>query len=341
MLGMLQKKPSNTSPYTYPEYTLSFSGPGEGWAEDKDTQGTMKVNLACFKRAAPEAYIAVRAIKTEGEAGKGDLLPMAMAVLKERFEDLDEEVKPVEVKFLGVPAERYDLTGVYKTRELGCRIEVYAVAVRNLKVWVYCWGERDQFDQLAPQFEAFRAGMRVEGKAAETKIQRTKTDFRTGSGLYTLTDTEGLWKKQDDPTRKDPAGDLWLTGSKRVATTGLPERNSSADLVVAVLDPMGDAKEQAQAHIVAQDTEGGVVQVQSGDPVGEAPASGPVAASDDVVRFTKKYPDTTGTADKMIVFRVVDSGGKRVVAYAWCQPKDASYWEQRMMLMVGTLKGLK
>lgn len=341
VIGMLQKKPSNTSPYTYPEYTLSYNGPGEGWQEDEGTRTYMKVNLACFKSTSPEAYIAVQAMKTEGEAAKGDLLPAAVARLKEKFEDLDEDIKPVEVKFLGTMAEKYEFIGVYKASEIGCRGEVYAVAVRNLKVWVYCWGERDKFDQLAPMFEAFRAGLKVESKANEPKIQRPKTDFRTNNGLYTLTDTEGLWKKQEDPTRKDGAADLWLAGFERNAATGQLKQKPNADLVVAILDPMGDAKEQAKAHIIAQDTEGGVVQEQTGDPVGESPSSGPVAATDDVVRFSKKYPDTTGSADKMIVFRVVDSGGKRLVVYAWCQFKDASYWEQRMMLVVGTLKALK
>ena len=80
---------------------------------------------------------------------------------------------------------------------------------------------------------------------------------------------------------------------------------------------------------------------QRNDPLGESPSEGPVAASDAVVRFTMKYPGTTGSADKMVVFGVTDSGGKRVVAYAWCELKKANYWEQRMMLLVGTLKGLK
>jgi hypothetical protein len=43
--------------------------------------------------------------------------------------------------------------------------------------------------------------------------------------------------------------------------------------------------------------------------------------------------------NKLIVFAAVDSGGKRVVAYARSTLKEAGYWEQRMMLIVGTLKG--
>jgi hypothetical protein len=195
--------------------------------------------------------------------------------------------------------------------------------------------------RLAVGIDAFRAGMKVDAKSTDPKIQRQVTEFRTNSGLYTLTDSEGIWKKQADPTLQDAAGDLWLVGAKRDAATGKVSPTPEVNLIVAVVDAKGDAKAQAKEHIVAQDTDGGQTNEQSGDPVGESPSSGPVAASADVVRFTKKYPNTTGSADKLLVFKTADVGGKRVIAYAWCQPKQASYWEQRLMLLVGTLKPLK
>ncbi len=337
------KKPSNTSPYTYPDYALSYNGPGDGWEEDKETQNLWKFRLAGFKSKSPEGYIAVQVMKTEGEAGKGDLLPAALVVLKDKFDDLDEEIKPAEAKLLGATGERYDFTGVYKTPagETGCRGEVYAVAVRNLKVWVYCWAERDKFGDMTGAFEAFRAGMKLDAKPNEPKIQRQTTEFRTNLGLYTLTDTEGTWKKQQDPTRQDLAADLWIAGSRRVATTGQLEPKANADLVIAVIDPKGDAKAQAKAHILDQFASGASVNEQAGDPVGETPSGGAVAASDAVVRMTMKYPGSDRSIEKMMVFRVIDSGGKRVVAYGWCQLGAASYWEQRLMLVTGTLKALR
>lgn len=338
-------KTSDTTPYSYPEYALSFTGPGDGWQQDKETQSYLKMNLACFKHTAPEGYIAVRAVKSEGGAAKGDLLPAVKGLLgdpeKGPFDDIDETFSPTDVTFLGGEGEKYEFLGLYRPTGTGCRGEIHAVAVRNLKVWVYCWAERDRFDELAPAFERFRAGMKVEAKGGEPKVQRQKAEFRSPGGLYTLTDAEGVWKKQSDPTRQDAAAELWLHGYKRVPTTGVLEAKPNADLLVAVLEPTGDPVAQAKAHIIAQDAEGGVVTDQAGDPVGEAPADGPVAASDDVLRFTKKYPDTTGSADKLIVFKVADSGGKRVIAYAWCPLKQATYWEQRLMLLVGTLKPLK
>lgn len=332
---------ADTTPYTYPEYALSYSGPGEGWAQDDDTRRFMKVKLASFKHDSPEGYIAVEVQKSEGQAGTVGLLPPVKAILFDRFDDVDETLTPVEATLLGTPGEKYEFAGLYKKTGTGCRGEVHAVAVRNVKVWVYTWAERDRFEELVPAFDQFRAGMRLEGKATEPRIQKQRSEFRTPGGLYTLADGEGLWKRQEDPTLQDAAGDLWLVGAERVATTGLLQAKPSANLVVAVLDPTGDAKEQAKAHILSANTDGAEVNEQAGDPLGEAPSEGPVAASDAVVRFTMKYPGTTGSADKLVVFSVADSGGKRVVAYAWCELKKKDYWEQRLMLLVGTLKALK
>lgn len=335
-------KPSNTSPYTYPDYNLKYQGPGEGWQEDKETQGDLKFRLAAFKSPSPEGYIAVQVVKTEGEAGKGDLLPAALGVLKDKFDDLDEEIRPEAATLLGSPAEKYEFTGVYRKTTAGCRGEVYAVAVRNLKVWVYFWTARDHFDTLAPAFEKFRGNMTLETKGNEPKVTRQKKEYRTSSGLYVLTDSEGNWQQQKDPTRQDAAADLWLTGARRNATTGLLEPNPDANLVVAVLDKKGDdAKAQAKAHVLDQFAAGAETNEQAGDPAGDTPSSGPVAGSDAVVRFKMTYPGSDRSIEKMMVFRVTDTGGKRVVAYAWCQLRDAGYWEQRLMLLTGTLKGLK
>jgi hypothetical protein len=343
VLGLFNNtgRTADTTPYDYPEYALSYSGPGDGWAQDEDTRRFMRVKLACFKHESPEGYIAVEVQKSEGTAGTGGLLPPAKAVLIDHFDDVDEALTPAEATLLGAAAERYEFAGLYKKTGTGCRGQVHAVAVRNLKVWVYTWAERDRFEELVPAFDKFRAGMRLEGKATEPKIQKQRAEFRSPGGLYTLADGEGLWRRQDDPTLQDAAGDLWLVGSERVATTGLLQAKPSANLVVAVLDPKGDAKEQAKEHILSVNADGAEVDPLSGDPLGEAPSEGPVAASDAVVRFTMKYPGTTGSADKLVVYRVADSGGKRVVAYAWCELKKRDYWEQRLMLLVGTLKGLK
>lgn len=348
LFGVFKKPASNTTPYNYADYNLAYSGPGDGWEKDDTTRDRLKMTMACFKHTSPEGYIAVRAVKTEGAASKADLFPAVREVLnnKDNFDEVDEELTPTEAKFLGATAERYEFLAMYKKAdgsETGCRGEVHAVAVGTLKVWVYCWAERDRFGELAPAFEAFRAGFKVDQpKGGETKIPRQAKEYPTGGRSCVLTDTEGVWREQKDPKSQDADADLWLAGFKRSAATGQSDQKSSADLIVARLKPDGDAREQAKKHIlgVFNFGAGDVLNDLSGEPVGDAPSSGPVADSPDVVRFTKKDPNAS-SADKLIVFKVIDAGGERVVAYAACHPKQASYWEQRLMLLVGTLKGVR
>lgn len=341
LLGWFKGKVSDAGDHRFEEYGLSFNGPGDGWAKDDATLDTLKVNLMAFKRTGPEGYVAVKASKTNGEARKGDLAPQARAVLAPWFEDLDETFIPQEAKLLGQPAEKYEFSGRYKPTGTGCHGEVYAVAVGKTMVWVYTWADRDGYDQLAPAFDQFRASLKLDAaKSGGPKVERkSPVDIRTNSGLFALSDSEGEWNRQPDPTIKDAAGDLLLYGYKRLPTTGKLATKEEAYLVVAVLDPEGEAKEQARKHIIPQFNDPTETNELEGDPDGDPPAGGPVPATDKVTRLTLKYGGQS--TDWLMAFATVDSGNKRVVVYAWAPLKERAYWEQRLMLIVGTLKALK
>jgi hypothetical protein len=223
---------------------------------------------------------------------------------------------------------------------VGCRGEVHACVVRNFAYWVYTWAPVANFDQHAEAFQQFRDGITLTTATAKSGFvppKKADKSFRSKSGLFTLIDSEGLWAEQTDPTRQDAAAELWLKGSGKSATTGQAS-GEKADLVVAVLTPEGEPKEQAQAHILKQVTDGATVDELQGDPTGEAPRGGEVKVSDTVTRLKLTYKDGP-SANKLVVFTTVDTGEKRVVAYALCSLRETSYWEQRLMLIVGTLKG--
>lgn len=340
LLGWFKGKPSDVGDYRFPDYGLTLNGPGDGWAKDEDTRAALGVNLTAFKHSGPEGYVALHARKITSDTGKAQLLPTAKELLDAQFEDLDETFTPVEAKLLGFTGEKYEFTGRYRATGTGCRGEVYAVVARNTLLWVYTWGDRDGFDALAPAFDQFRANLKLDTPKTSDAVKRPAVEFRTNSGLFTLSDAESLWKKQADPTLKDEKGDLLLYGFRRTAGGSLAPKEE-AYLVVALLDPDGEAKGQAQKHLLTQFAEGPVVTELEGEPDGDPPAGGPVPASDSVVRLALKYPDADRGIEKLVALTTIDSGGKRVVAYAWCQLSQRAYWEQRLMLLVGTLKGLK
>jgi hypothetical protein len=323
---------ANAPAVTFDDYHIGLPKAADGWTRDEPTRAALGVNLLAFKRTAPDGWMAVEAKKFDFAAKPGELRPRAYDRLKAQFDELDEELKGEEAKVFGQPGERYEFRGVYRPASVGVRGEVFACVVQNYAYWVYLWAPADGYEQLADSFARFRAGIRLTVPAGKAPPPPKKTEkyFRTKGGLFLLADAEGLWTEQADPTTQDAAAELWLRGA-----------NKGANLVVAVLPLEGEPKTQAREHILKQFVaDGSEVAEQTGDPTGDAPSSGEVPPSDAVTRI-KVTDRERPSANKLIVFGTLDVADKRVVAYATCPLKEASYWEQRLMLIVGTLKAGK
>lgn len=330
---------------TFGEYAIGFPKPPDGWNRDETTRAAFGVNLFAYRTtvADGDGWVAADAKRFTSAAKSTELRAAVNEKLRRQFDELDEDITGEGMQFLGQPGERFQFRGVYRPTRAGCRGEVFACVVKNFAYWVYAWAPDAEYDKLAPAFETFRNGIKVQVTADKGGITPPPaTDgrtFRTKSGLFTLTDTEKLWTEGKDPTSQDKDAELWLRGTGKSASTG-QATTDKADLVVAVLPPEGEAKEQAQAHILKQVVNGATVQELQGDPTGDAPPGGEVKVSDAVTRLKLTYPDGP-TANKLIVFASVDVDGKRVVAYALCPLRQANYWEQRLMQIVGTLKAGK
>ncbi len=331
-----KKGGSETSEFRHDAYGLTLNGPGEGWSKDDDIRKWLKVNLTTFKRADPEAYVAVSAHRSTGRpALKSELMPKAVKLLREAFDDVEDQLTPVDAIVLGEKGQKYPFSGRYKATGTGCQGEVHAVAVRDMQVWVFVWADRDKFDQLSGQFDRFRGGIKLDPPKPGATVKIPEQQFRTPKGLFQLIDKDDQWKKQDNPTTQEDAADLWLTGTLNGGGKG-----SEAQLVVAVLEAGADAK----AHVIARfddDNHKAAQSLVEAEPEGDDAPSGKVAAQADVVRVKLTYPGADKSANLFVVYKVVDTGGKRVVAYASCGLKQMGYWEQRMMGTVGSLKGLK
>ena len=69
--------------------------------------------------------------------------------------------------------------------------------------------------------------------------------------------------------------------------------------------------------------------------------SGEVTPADNVARFTLTYPGSDASANMLVVYSVINVNDQRIVAYADAGMKQKSYWEQRLMLILGTLANSK
>lgn len=347
LLGWFKPAPpvSAAGGLQFDEYAIGFPKPPDGWNRDETTRAALGVNLFAYRVSATtgDGWVAADAKRFTSAARASELRSAVNEKLRKQFDELDEDITGEVTQFLGQPGERFQFRGVYRPTQTGCRGEVFACVVQNYAYWVYAWAPDAEFDKLAPVFESFRNGIKVQvsaGKGGSTPpLGIDGRTFRTKSGLFTLSDSEKLWTEGKDPTSQDKDAELWLRGTGKSASTG-QVTTDKADLVVVVLVPEGEAKEQAQAHILKQVVDGATVQELQGDPTGDAPPGGEVKVSGTVTRLKLTYPDGP-TANKLIVFSSVDVDGKRVVAYALCPLKQSNYWEQRLMQIVGTLKAGK
>jgi hypothetical protein len=340
LAGWFTPAGANRGPATkFDEYAVSIPVPPDPWFRDEPTRAALGVNLLAFRNADAPGWIAVEAKKYDAAAKAGELRPRVVERLTRQFDELDAELTAEETTFLGRPGEKYTFRGVYRPTGAACRGEVYAAVAKNFAYWVYTWAPDAEFDTHADTFAQFRTGVSVSvsGGSAPAAPKRTGKSFRTKSGLFTLIDGEGLWAEMANPTFQDAAAELWLKGTGRSAATGQPT-SQKADVVVVVLDPDGDPRAQAQDHVLKQVADGATVEEQTGPPAGDAPTTGEVAPTDAVTRLRLKYgPEFDAGVNKLAVFAAVDVGKRRVVAYALCPLSQAGYWEQRLMLIVGTL----
>lgn len=328
----------------FDEYAVGFPKPPDGWNRDETTRAALGVNLFAYRTpvADGDGWVAADAKRFTSAARASELRAAVNEKLRKLFDELDEDITGEEMQFLGQPGERFQFRGIHKDAKAQCKGEVFACVAKNHAYWVYAWAPEAGYDKLAPAFETFRNGIKVQVVAGKGGTVPPPTAdgrmFRTKSGLFTLTDSEKLWTEGKDPTSQDKDAELWLRGTGKSASTG-QATTEKADLVVAVIAPEGEAKEQARAHILKQVVEGATVQELQGDPTGDAPPGGEVK-TDAVTRLKLTYPDGP-TANKLVAFSTVDVDGKRVVAYALCPLRQSNYWEQRLMQIVGTLKAGK
>jgi len=323
----------------FADYALTVPPVPEPWVKDNTLLAKLGVNLLVYRRENPDGWIAFEAQKVDFEAKASDLKPRLLQRLRNAFDDLDEEIAGKETKFLGVTGEKYEFAGTFKYHGSGvtCRGEVYACVTKNYLYWMYSFWQKDDFKDTAT-IEAVRNQLvhKASGEFKPKPKPPEKT-FRGPGGEFTIGDSEGLWVQQKDPTLQSADAELWLKGQGKNAATGQPSSEKASLLVVAI-EPKDDLAEQAKTYVLKQFEDGAKIAEITEEPEGDAPSSGPVAASDVVKRMTLMYDETDPSSFKFVAYRAFDSKKRRIVAFASCPLKERRYWEQRLMLILGTMK---
>lgn len=325
----------------YPELNLRFKKPASdsGWARHDETLTSFNASLFGYGKgddANPSASIVGDARRFDHAVRPGDLKERITELLDRHFDNVTESEDPRDDTLCGLPATRFQYRATHKKTGDAITLEVHALANKAIGVWVFAWAAEREFAGYASAFQSLRAGLQI-AKAGDVSSEvptSTKT-HRSRSGIFTLKEQDGLWTKQEPATSRDANGTLWLRGTPKSA--GGKNKPGTADIVVVEIEPVGDAKDQALDTAKQSLAEGeSIIEEIAGEPTGD-PAIGELVPATPVTRLKVRYKGADSGVNKLVVFASVDSGSKRVVAYATCPLKDLPYWEQRLMQVVGSL----
>lgn len=325
----------------FPDFNLHFKKPApeSGWTKHDATKSDFKAALFGYQRgdeSAPTAWIVGDARKYGYAARPTDLRDRMMEQLESNFDNVTESDDAKDDTLCGLPATRHQFRATHKKSGDSAVLEVVTLANKTVGVWVFAWSPEREFTNNQTAFQSLRAALHIskENDSGIEVVGGTKT-HRSKSGLFTLKDSDGLWTKKDSPTDVDPDGTLWLKGTPKASAS--KSRATVVDLVVAEVAPDGEAKDQALAIVKRSlpDAEPSIEEL-TGEPTGD-PAAEELDPAAAVTRLKVRFKGADKSANKLVVFSTIDSGGKRIVAYAKCQLQELPYWEQRLMQIVGSL----
>lgn len=335
-------KPAETeSEIKYPDLNLVFKKPASdsGWTKHDSTR--LNFNAALFgyvkggDENAPTASIVGDARTYSYAVRPADLRERVTQLLSKEFDNVTESEEAREETLCGQPATRLLYRATNKKTGDAVLLEVHTLASKTLAVWLFSWAAEREFAGYASAFQSVRSGLQIIptntpslGVPTFTKTHRSK------SGIFTIQDSEGLWVVKEPATSLDLAGTLWLRGTPKSAGGKKP---SPVDLVVIEVEPKGDASQQALELVKQSLPEGeSTIEEVTAEPTGDV-ATGELNPTTPVTRLKVKYKGAESSVNKLVVFSSVESQGKLIVAYTNCQWKDQTYWEQRLMQIVGSL----
>ncbi|MGL6096543.1 MAG: hypothetical protein ACRC7O_12185 [Fimbriiglobus sp.] len=329
------------------DYNFAFAKPAGGWAMDPDTQNALGVNVLGFKRADPDAWLALGVRDYETRMPRpSEMKDKMLDNLAKAFENLPPELEPEPVTWAGQKADRYTFRAVFKPTAETCAVECTVLGHQGIAYWYFTWVAEANEPAAAEQLAAIRDGFRVLTERANWRPTTvTEAVHRSKSGLFKITDFERVWAvpQGKDPADEDEKADLVMTGILK----GRDRRDvwPKAELVVFVLDDAADPLAAGKTYIRERYKtffDETTFEDLSGPPEGDAPLGTedngtPVAR----MKVVRGGADSTRSADKLLLLSAVTADDKMVVAELTCPWRERIVWERRLMQMASSLKAAR
>lgn len=319
-------------PFRSPNYNYTLKSPGKPWDQDTTLGGPPLAMLLAFRRSDPNAWFAI------GANDYKDRNPSPRELEAEVRGRLDKYVQNLETSpprggelpdgepVAGQPTKRIVFEG--KANDADIRGEALMFSYKGIGYWIFCWAPAADEPGLQGEFADLKKKFGLLEGRDKWKQDDTRRQTFTVEGL-TLTDAEGLWKQESDPTDHDEKAVLVLRAWDRAAPRDVTRM---VEIQVLKLPAGGDPAAAATTYLLAKHKkvyEETVIEEAAGtvDKVGAMPG-----------KLFKWRVQNAPSRLMFAVVGVVPRPGEVVVLYAECTQPRRTAWEGAIQQLFDTLK---
>ncbi|HJZ90531.1 MAG TPA: hypothetical protein VKE40_06630 [Gemmataceae bacterium] len=357
MLTVRGRTPSDPSRDAADErFNLKVEAFPPGWTGDATHSDKLQANVVVRKRSNPDGWVALAAQDfTDREPRPAEVEELLRVRLRRAVSGL--AAVPIE-------GERWsgrDTVGIQFSGDLGdgqVRGEGYAMTYKGIVYVFIAWASEADWAALREELTGLREKVKPAGFRENWAPKRATVETFEGDG-YQIEDADGVWllgKPEDEwkPGEKrrfvvddvksfDPAATMVLQAVYQIKERDDSKRHPAETTALVVeLPGGGDPLEAARAHVVARikkDYTSTPPEVNL-EPLAKSPSGTPLPTGGPAIgRFLFKDPsDMTPDGRWIWVISAITVGGKTVAVEAKVKEKFASYVEEWMVHLAGSLK---
>lgn len=346
--------PDTPAATTDEKFNLTVEPFPPGWSPDSNASRGVDANILIRKRANPDGWVAVAARDWGDRQPRAAELDELMRGRLRAFRTLETE--PVEGRtWAGHPASSVRFTGTLE--DVQVRGEAYAFSHKGIGYVFFAWAADADWERVRDELVELREKVKPAGLRDRWVEKQANVQVFEGDG-YQLEDSDGVWVRAqpaeegkqskktdyviDDVKALDPAATMAFLARYQIRERGDGLRLSpEANALVVELDAKGNPLEAATANVVerakrdfAGDPPDFTLEAMPKSPSGiPLPTGGPA-----IGRFRLKNPRAVGDEDMWII-SAIPVGGKIVAVEAHVAERYASYVEEWMVHLAGSLKG--
>jgi hypothetical protein len=327
------------------------------WDSNSDAQKPVNANILGRKRTSPDAWIAVVGqdwVERQPRTGEVDeLMRVHVKGRESSFSNVDLE--PIEGEsWANQPALGLRFSGTLDDAQI--RGEAYAISHKGIAYVFIAWAAEANWQGIRAEAVGLREKIRPANYRDKWVEKRANTVTHDG-GAYQIEDTDGAWVRSkpaeewspkdkvkypiDDVKEIDPAATMAFLTEYRIREGGDSKRQGAeAKALVVELPGGGNPLEAAKAHVIERikkDYAGAPPEIKL-EPMNRSPAGVQLPTGGPAIgRFL--FHDPYDRQNRvMYIISALSAGGKTVAIETHTLEKNASYVEEWMVHLAGSLK---